>query len=206
VAGTIGAVGNNSSGVAGVNWTANIMAAKFLNASGLGTTADAINAIEFVIQAAQATGASVRVLSNSWSVGMFSQALLDEINKANTKNMLFVASVGNNTSNNDVTPRYPASYGAAPYNAPNVIAVASTNNNDVLATDSNYGANSVHLAAPGVNILSTTPDEGLQYFSGTSMAAPHVSGAAMLLLSKCALNTADLKTTLLSNVDAVPLL
>src|SRR5439155_19904079 len=135
VAGTIGAVGNNSNGVAGVNWTANILAAKFLDASGLGTTSDAINAIEAVIQIAQATGADVRVLSNSWSVGMFSQALLDEINKANTKDMLFVASAGNNGLNNDLTPRFPASYGGPPYNAPNVIAVASTNNNDVLASD-----------------------------------------------------------------------
>src|SRR5207247_9669987 len=152
VSGTIGAVGNNNLGVVGVNWTTSIMAAKSLGASGTGTVADAINAIEFVIQAAAAAGANVRVLSNSWSSGGFSQALLDEINKANTNNMLFVASAGNNGLDNDTTPRYPASYGAAPYNAPSVIAVASTDNRDTLASNSNYGATSVHLAAPGVNI------------------------------------------------------
>src|SRR3989441_759779 len=201
VSGTIGAVGNNSRGIAGVNWTTRIMASKFLDANGTGTTADAINAIEFVIQAAAATGASVRVLSNSWSTGGFSQALLDEINKANTKDMLFVASAGNNGANNDTVPRYPASY-----NAPNVIAVASTNNRDTLAGDSNYGPSSVHLAAPGVNILSTVPGDLYQYLSGTSMAVPHVSGAAALVLSRCGLNTAALKNNLLASVDPIPLL
>src|SRR2546428_11504804 len=104
------------------------MASRFLDANGTGTLADSINAIEFVIQAAAAAGANVRVLSNSWSSGGFSQALLDEINKANTNNMLFVASAGNNGLDNDATPRDPASYGAVPYNAPSVLAVASTDN------------------------------------------------------------------------------
>src|SRR6266550_1222169 len=108
VSGTIGAVGNNGRGVAGVNWATSIMAAKALGAGGVGTTADAIDAIEFVIQAAAATGANVRVLNSSWSSGGFSQALLDEINKANASNMLFVASAGNNGANSDVSPHYPA--------------------------------------------------------------------------------------------------
>src|SRR5439155_7148428 len=203
VSGTIGAVGNNSNGVVGVNWTTRIMASKFREANGTGTTADAINAIEFVIQAAAAAGANVRVLSNSWSSGGFSQALLDEINKANTSNMLFVASAGNNGLDNDATPRYPASYGAAPYNAPSVIAVASTDNRDTLASNSNYGATSVHLAAPGVNILSTWPSESYQYLSGTSMAVPHVSGAAALVLSRCTLDTAGLKNNLVATVDPI---
>ncbi|OLC75530.1 MAG: hypothetical protein AUH72_20285, partial [Acidobacteria bacterium 13_1_40CM_4_65_8] len=207
VSGTIGALGNNSRGVAGVNWTASIMASRFLDANGTGTLADSINAIEFVIQAAAATGANVRVLSNSWSSGGFSQALLDEINKAGARDMLFVASAGNNSSDNDVIPRYPASY-----TAPNIIAVASTDNTDTLASGvggSNYGASSVHLAAPGVNILSTyLEDIGFpyQYLSGTSMAVPHVSGAAALVLSRCALSTAALKNNLLASVDPIPLL
>jgi beta-lactam-binding protein with PASTA domain/subtilisin family serine protease len=204
VSGTIGAIGNDNLGVTGVNWTASIMASKFLDANGTGTTADAINAIEFVIQAAAATGANVRILSNSWTNGGFSQGLLDEINKANTKNMLFVASAGNNSANNDTVPRYPASYGAPPYNAPNVIAVAATDNNDNLASFSNFGSSSVHLAAPGVNILSTIPGEAYQYLTGTSMAAPHVSGAAALVLSRCNLNTAALKDSLLASVDPIP--
>ena len=200
VAGTIGAVGNNGNGITGVNWTARMVAVKFLDATGVGSVANAINSIEFVIQAAAVTGTNVRILSNSWSAA-FSQALLDEINKANANNMLFVASAGNDSTNNDVTPRYPASY-----TAPNVIAVAATDNRDTLATFSNYGLTSVHLAAPGVNVLSTTPGDLYQYMSGTSMAAPHVSGAAALVLSRCPINTATLKTTLLSTVDAIPLL
>jgi subtilisin family serine protease len=201
VAGTIGAVGGNNSGVVGVNWTASIVAAKFLDADGLGTIADAIDAIEFVIQAASATGTNVRVLSNSWGNGASSQALLDQITSAHGHDMLFVASAGNEARDNDVTPRYPAGY-----NTLNMIAVASTNNRDMLAGDSNYGANSVHLAAPGVNILSTFPEGSFQYLSGTSMAVPHVSGAAVLVLSHCALDTTALRNNLLASVDANPLL
>jgi subtilisin family serine protease len=158
VAGTIGGRGNNTLGITGINWDASIMAAKFLDASGSGSTSDAINAIEFAIQArnafAASAGANVKVLSNSWGGGGFSQGLLDEINKANANGMLFVAAAGNSASNNDVTPSYPASF-----NAPNVLAVAATNNADQLASFSNFGT-SVHLAAPGVDILSTTIGNG----------------------------------------------
>ncbi len=205
VSGTIGAVGNNATGVVGVNWTASIMGAKFLNRRGSGTTAGAINAIEFAVQAkaafASTGGANVRVLSNSWGGGGFSQALLDEINRANNNNMLFVSAAGNSSSNNDTTAFYPADY-----NAPNVIAVAATDNNDALAWFSNYGPTTVHLGAPGVNILSTIIGGNYDYFSGTSMATPHVSGAAALVLSACSLNTANLKSNLLNNVDPIPAL
>lgn len=204
VSGTIGAVGNNSVGVVGVNWTASIMGSKFLDSTGSGTTANAINAIEFAIQAKAAFGgaagtANVRVLSNSWGGGGFSQALLDEINKAGASDMLFVAAAGNSSANNDVTPHYPSSY-----NAPNVLAVAATDNNDALASFSNYGATSVNIGAPGVSILSTIRNGGYDFFNGTSMATPHVSGAALLILSKCALGTAALRTNILSNGDAIP--
>ena len=169
VSGTIGALGNNALGVVGVNWTTSIMAVKALNSSGTGTAADAISGIEFVLQAAATTGANVRILNNSWSIGGFSQALLDEINKTTSHDMLFVASAGNNSADSDAIPHYPASYDSA-----NIIAVASTDNKDTLSSTSNYGATSVHLAAPGVNVLSTVLGGVYQFMSGTSMAAPHV--------------------------------
>jgi subtilisin family serine protease len=198
--GTVGAVGNNGVGVTGVNWVASIMGAKFLDSSGSGSTAGAINAIEFTIQAKQifGAGANVRVLSNSWGGGGFSQALLDEINKANTSNMLFVAAAGNSSANNDVTPKYPSNY-----TAPNVLAVAATDNGDRLASFSNYGPTTVDLGAPGVDVLSTTRNNTYKYFSGTSMATPHVSGAAALVLAVCSLDTAGVKTNLMNNVDPI---
>lgn len=203
VSGTIGAVGNNSEGVVGVNWTTRLMGIKFLDAGGTGYVSDAVNAIEFAIQAknAFAAAADVRVLSNSWGGGGFSQALLDEIKRAADNDMLFVVAAGNNGYDNDRSPFYPASYAS-----PTVLAVAATDSNDALASFSNYGATSVQLGAPGVNILSTVLGGQYGYLSGTSMATPHVSGAAALVLSRCALDTAALKANLIEQVDLVPAL
>jgi subtilisin family serine protease len=205
VSGTIGATGGNGVGVVGVNWTTQLMGIKFLDANGSGSLGDAIKGIDFAIQAKHAfaatAGANVRVLSNSWGGGGFSQAMFDEINAANSEDMLFVAAAGNNALNNDAAPTYPASY-----RVPNVVAVAATTNTDARAYFSNYGATSVHLGAPGLDILSTTIGNTYTSFSGTSMATPHVSGAAALVLSHCDYSTDALKDALLTTVDKIPAL
>jgi serine protease len=199
--GTIGAVGNNGVGVAGVNWEVTIMGLKFLGAGGSGTLDDAIEAINYAVGQKNA-GVNLRVLSNSWSGGGFSQALLDAISAANDVDILFVAAAGNSGSDNDVTPTFPANYEAA-----NVVSVAATDHNDQKAGFSCFGATTVDLGAPGVDVLSTTPGNTYSLFSGTSMATPHVAGvAALVLSSNSTLTTAELKDVLLTSGDPIPAL
>lgn len=173
VAGTIAATGDNHVGVVGVNWRASIMACKFLTANGSGSASDAIEAILYAAE----NGA--RVANNSWGGGGFSQALRDAIEFARQKNVIFVAAAGNEGNDNDLTPSYPASYDVA-----NVVAVAAHDRAGQMASFSNFGKTSVDLAAPGVDILSSTPGNAYQVFSGTSMATPHVSGVAALLIAQ----------------------
>jgi subtilisin family serine protease len=196
VAGTVGAVGNNGIGVAGVSWNVRLLPVKFLNSSGAGNVANAISAIEY------ATRMGARIMNNSWGGGPYSQALFDAIRAAGDAGALFVAAAGNESSDNDLTPSYPAGYVL-----PNVISVAATDANDQLATFSNYGATTVDLAAPGVDILSTARRGGYILLSGTSMATPHVSGTLALILSRFPdIDPASAKSLLLSHVQPVPAL
>lgn len=175
--GTIGAVGNNTIGVVGVNWTVKLIGLKFLDSGGSGWTDDAIECINYAV-ALKNSGVNIRVLSNSWGGGGYSQALADAIDVADNAGILFVAAAGNSSLNNDIIPHYPSSY-----TNDNILSVASIDHNDELSYFSNYGPESVDLGAPGSSILSTVPDNSYSTLSGTSMATPHVSGAAALLLS-----------------------
>jgi subtilisin family serine protease len=196
VAGTISAVTNNATGVAGVTWQAQIMALKFLDSNGSGTVFNAIRAIEYGI------GKGAHIMNNSWGGGGPSQALRDAIAAADAQGILFVAAAGNANNDNDQTPFYPASYDVA-----NVLAVMASDQGDDKAGFSNFGANSVDIAAPGVGIRSTIPDNNYADFSGTSMAAPHVSGAAALVKGQDSSREApELKGRILESAEQIPAL
>jgi len=201
MAGIIGATGNNGRAISGVSRLTSMMGLKFLNSTGVGTTADAIAAIEFAVQVKNnfPLTANVRVLNASWGGESFSQALLDEINLADARGMLFVTASGNELLNLDVSPQYPASYSAT-----NIVVVGSTDQFDGMSGFSNYGKASVDLLAPGVGILTTGRDNRLETREGTSAATAVVSGAAALILSACSLNTPQLKSNLMSSVDVIP--
>ncbi|CAD5962190.1 Thermitase [Planktothrix rubescens] len=193
VAGTIAGKGNNGVGVTGVAWNAKIMPLKYLNDSGVGPTSNAILAINY------ATAKGVKLTNNSWGGGGYSQALYDAINTAGQQGALFIASAGNESNNNDANPAYPASYNLA-----NIISVASTTRTDGLSSFSNYGATTVDLGAPGSSIYSTLPNSSYGTLSGTSMASPHVTGAAALLWSQNPTWTAQqVKNKLMQTTDPI---
>lgn len=198
-AGIIGAEGENNIGIAGINWNVKIMPLKFMDAGGVGTTQAAVEAINYVIQRKRA-GVNVRVISASWGSRQKSRALEDIIRQASQEGILFVAASGNSHSNNDRSPQYPASY-----NLPNVLSVAALNRQDELANFSNFGPKSVHIAAPGAEILSTWLHDEYEVHSGTSMATPMVAGVAALVLSKYPeMSVEELRSRLLNSVDKIP--
>jgi subtilisin family serine protease len=169
VAGILAAIGNNGIGVAGVNWNAKIMPLKVLDSQGNGSTQAAVNAVYYAVQH------GAKVINASWGGGEYSQAMIDAINYAGTLGAVFVTAAGNDSSNNDVTQTFPASYRLS-----NELVVAASDQNGALANFSNYGASTVDLAAPGVNILSTVPG-GYAQDTGTSMSTPFVSGTVALV-------------------------
>ncbi len=191
-AGTIGARGDNGIGVVGVNWNVKFMAVKFLSASGGGSLEDAVKAIDY------ATKMGAKIMSNSWGGGGFSQALLDVIKKTNDAGAVFIAAAGNDNNNNDTRPSYPATY-----NVPNMISVAAIDNKGNRASFSSYGKKTVHVGAPGVNIMSSTGGK-YESFSGTSMATPHVAGIAALVLShEPTLTNLELKNRILQTARPI---
>ncbi len=183
VAGTIGAVGGNGKGVAGICWRVKLISAKFIGRAG-GTAANAIKAVDYLTDLKTRHGLDIVATNNSWGGAGYSQGLYDAIERANTAHIVFVAAAGNGGGdgvgdNNDTTPHYPSSYANT-----NVIAVASITSSGAKSSFSNYGSTSVDLGAPGSGIFSTLPGQNnsSKYgsYSGTSMAAPHVTGAAAL--------------------------
>jgi subtilisin family serine protease/protocatechuate 3,4-dioxygenase beta subunit len=200
-AGTIGAEGNNEVGVVGVNWVTQIMPLKWIAGSGSGNDADAIAAVNYSVLH------GARVSSNSWHILDFNVGLYNAVKNAQDHGDLFVAAAQNSSINNDTGGDFPAIFTRATSAGPaldNVIAVAATDNRDRLASFSNYGLHTVQLGAPGVDVWSTFPNNNYAFDSGTSMATPHVAGAATLLWGYSPNSTyLDIKNALLAGVDHI---
>lgn len=178
VSGTIGATGNNALGVVGVNWAVRLIGAKFLDASGSGDLDSEVRAIDYLVDLKLHHGVPIVAINASYGSSDYSSVEYNAIARAGAAGILFIAAAGNDGQNNDANGSYPANYQLG-----NIISVAAIDRSGNLASFSDYGVHSVALAAPGVSILSTIPGGGYAKFSGTSMAAPHASGAAALLAS-----------------------
>jgi subtilisin family serine protease len=198
VAGIIGAEGNNLIGSVGVNWSVRLMGLKFLDKNGDGNTADAAAAIDYAVDE------GAKVINASWGGPAFSNTLYAAVSRAAARGVIFVAASGNEGVDSDASPDYPAAF-----DLPNVISVAATDPADRLLDFSNFGRRSVDLAAPGDQVYSTVPTKinstGYASYSGTSMAAPYVSGAAALYWSHAPASSSEqVRNALLQSVDPLP--
>jgi subtilisin family serine protease len=196
--GTIGAVGNNNKGVTGVNWTTSLIGVKTFTAAGSATETGIIAGLQWILDA-KAAGVNIRAINASWGGSDFSQATLDMIQALGAQDILFVAAAGNNGLPHWYLPFYPCDY-----NVDTIICVGASDQSDNLAYFSDWGTGQVDLAAPGTNILSTVRNQKYAYLSGTSMATPHVTGAAALLLSRGNRSAAEVKAAILGGVDVLP--
>ena len=193
VAGTIGGVGGNGKGVAGVCWSVKLVNAKFLGRRG-GTLNNAVKAVDYFTDLKTRHNINLVATSNSWGGGGHSQALQDAIGRADANGILFIAAAGNSTYDCDTgTSCYPAEYPNE-----NVISVASITKTGGISSFSNYGANTIDIGAPGSEIWSTVPKSskgkivsGYASYNGTSMATPHVSGGAALYAASNNLKPTD---------------
>ena len=194
VAGTVGAVGDNGVDIVGVAWDVQMMALKSFNAGGSGQTVDSIAALEYAIM----MGADVS--NNSYGGGAFNPAFLTAIQNANAIGHVFVAAAGNSSANSDLTAYYPQGY-----DVENVISVAALSLGGGLAGFSNYGVQTVDIAAPGTQTVSTGIGGGLLTLQGTSMASPHVAGVAALLKTiRPDASAEQIKAWILDGGDADP--
>src|SRR5262245_21193941 len=208
VAGTIGAVADNGQGMAGINWRTQILSCKFLDANGSGNISDAVLCFDQILTLKQ-QGFNIRLTSNSWGGGGYSQALKDAMAEAEAAGILNVCAAGNSGVNADLAPMYPAGYDNR-----SIISVLASDADDLGAYFTNYGLSNVDIAAPGVRTLSTVPSgtcplcdpSGYKFLSGTSMATPHVTAvlAAMFHLNP-AMSAAEARDALLdpSSYDAL---
>jgi len=169
----IAAQTDNNLGIAAINWQLQLLPCRFMDVNGDGFVSDAIECLDYILDLKLNRGVNIVATNNSWGAPIFSQALYNAIAAHNAADILFIASAGNS---NTSARFYPAGY-----DLPNVISVSAHNQQGSRASFANFGRDWVHLSAPGVNVLSADLDSGISLVSGTSVAAPVVSGVAALL-------------------------